>query len=607
MAAATPARTDHTVPEPAPSDHAPAGAWFSATERSVIITGLAAGTPISDIARALDRPRHHIDRWAARHRIHTPKPHSNPLVVRLALILLGAEFSASAIGRLAGVTGQTITAWARKHPPAARVELDAVQVRFYTALLSGATPAEAAASAGVSLTVLDPEAVYSSDVNTPVAQQTPGAACRGRVQTPPDTTVTAPQHRTRTLPTPPRCPYTDATDTPSSRDTGTGAHRANRVGHSTAATPSRRRGKHNLPEPVDLPIPEPVTEMPPAAVTHPHTPDKPISSRYLSADERDTIASMHATGKSYGAIARTLGRPTSTISREIRRNSNLDGSYNPFSAARCAAARRGRPKLNKVYTDTQLWALVAQGLEHNQSPEQITATLRRRFPHRKEWHVCHETIYQALYVYPRGGLKKQVTAALRTGRAVRKPHSGMLRQSRIKNMINIVERPADIENRLLPGDWEGDLIVGEYNKTAIGTLVDRKTRYVMLLHLPGAHDAISVRNAMIERLSGIPEQIRQSVTWDQGSEMAMHEDITTAVGVDIYFCDPHAPWQRGTNENTNGLLRQYFPKSTDLSVHTPEDLLRVEELMNNRPRKVLDWATPAEVMWDELDGILGDD
>ncbi|MGP9624188.1 MULTISPECIES: IS30 family transposase, partial [unclassified Corynebacterium] len=291
----------------------------------------------------------------------------------------------------------------------------------------------------------------------------------------------------------------------------------------------------------------------------------------------------------------------------IRRNSNLDGSYNPFSAARCAAARRGRPKLNKVYTDTQLWALVAQGLEHNQSPEQITATLRRRFPHRKEWHVCHETIYQALYVYPRGGLKKQVTAALRTGRAVRKPHSGMLRQSRIKNMINIVERPADIENRLLPGDWEGDLIVGEYNKTAIGTLVDRKTRYVMLLHLPGAHDAISVRNAMIERLSGIPEQIRQSVTWDQGSEMAMHEDITTAVGVDIYFCDPHAPWQRGTNENTNGLLRQYFPKSTDLSVHTPEDLLRVEELMNNRPRKVLDWATPAEVMWDELDGILGDD
>jgi IS30 family transposase len=232
--------------------------------------------------------------------------------------------------------------------------------------------------------------------------------------------------------------------------------------------------------------------------------------------------------------------------------------------------------------------------------------LRRFYPDNKEFHVCTETIYQALYVYPRGGLQREVKKVLRTGRTARKPHSGMVRQPRHPQMVNIVERSEDIEQRLLPGDWEGDLILGEFNRSAIGTLVDRKTRYVMLLHLPGAHDAVSVRDAMIERLSGIPEQLALSVTWDQGSEMALHREISTAVDVDIYFCDPHSPWQRGTNENTNGLLRQFFPKSTDLSGYTVEDLMEVEELMNNRPRKALGWATPAEALWEEIDGILSE-
>ncbi|MEY8567605.1 IS30 family transposase [Corynebacteriaceae bacterium 7-707] len=353
-------------------------------------------------------------------------------------------------------------------------------------------------------------------------------------------------------------------------------------------------------------MPTPVTHLPPPAITHSCDQEKPLNPRYLCADERDMIAVMIRDGASQGAIARALGRSRSTISREIARNSNLDGSYNPFSATRRAAGRRARPRLNKVYAHRQLWALVAQGLDHQYSPEQIAHRIRRDFPDRQELHVCHETIYQALYVYPRGGLKKQVTAALRTGRAVRRPQGSTQRQPHIAGMVNIIERPEDIDNRLLPGDWEGDLICGEFNRSAIGTLVDRKTRYVMLLHLPGAHDAVSVRDAMIDRLSQVPEQIALSVTWDQGSEMAMHQDISAAVDIDVFFCDPHSPWQRGTNENTNGLLRQYFPKHTDLSVYTAQDLWEVEQLMNNRPRKALDWATPAEAMWEELDGILGD-
>lgn len=226
-------------------------------------------------------------------------------------------------------------------------------------------------------------------------------------------------------------------------------------------------------------------------------------------------------------------------------------------------------------------------------------------PEHPEWHVCAETIYQALYVYPKGSLRSEVKKALRTGRTTRKPRDGAVRIPRDPDRVSIAERPAEIEDRAVPGDWEGDLICGAYNKSAIGTLVDRKTRYVMLLHLPGAHDALSVRDAMIDRFTGMPAQMGLSVTWDQGSEMSLHREISVAADLDVYFCDPHSPWQRGTNENTNGLLRQYFPKSTDLSVHGLDRLREVEMLMNNRPRKALDWATPAEAMWAELDGILG--
>lgn len=279
--------------------------------------------------------------------------------------------------------------------------------------------------------------------------------------------------------------------------------------------------------------------------------------------------------------------------------------YNPFTATRHAAARRARPRLSKVYADPMLRALITQRLEH-WSPEQIAHRLRLDFPEHPEWHVCTETIYQALYVYPKGSLRSEVKKALRTGRTTRKPRESAVRIPRDHDRVSIAERPAEIEDRAVPGDWEGDLICGAYNKSAIGTLVDRKTRYVMLLHLPGAHDALSVRDAMIERFTGMPAQMGLSVTWDQGSEMSLHREISVAADLDVYFCDPHSPWQRGTNENTNGLLRQYFPKSTDLSVHGRDRLREVEMLMNNRPRKALNWATPAEAMWAELDGILGE-
>ena len=279
--------------------------------------------------------------------------------------------------------------------------------------------------------------------------------------------------------------------------------------------------------------------------------------------------------------------------------------YNPFTATRHAAARRARPRLSKVYADPMLRALITQRLEH-WSPEQIAHRLRLDFPEHPEWHVCTETIYQALYVYPKGSLRSEVKKALRTGRTTGKPRESAVRIPRDHDRVSIAERPAEIEDRAVPGDWEGDLICGAYNKSAIGTLVDRKTRYVMLLHLPGAHDALSVRDAMIERFTGMPAQMGLSVTWDQGSEMSLHREISVAAHLDVYFCDPHSPWQRGTNENTNGLLRQYFPKSTDLSVHGRDRLREVEMLMNNRPRKALNWATPAEAMWAELDGILGE-
>ncbi len=216
--------------------------------------------------------------------------------------------------------------------------------------------------------------------------------------------------------------------------------------------------------------------------------------------------------------------------------------------------------------------------------------------------MSHETVYQALYVQARGGLKREVQTALRTGRTRRKArNSGEQRRSRFSDpMVNISERPPEVEDRAVPGHWEGDLITGAYNQSAIATLVERQTRYVMLVHLEGNHTAETVRDGLITTMNTLPEHLRGSLTWDQGSEMAAHKSFTIATDMDVYFCDPASPWQRGSNENTNGLLRQYFPKGTDLSVYGPEDLEHVAQELNGRPRKTLDWDTPAERLRDLL-------
>jgi IS30 family transposase len=232
------------------------------------------------------------------------------------------------------------------------------------------------------------------------------------------------------------------------------------------------------------------------------------------------------------------------------------------------------------------------------SPEQIAGRLVVDHPHDGHMRISHEAIYQALYVQGRGALRRDLTACLRTGRALRKPQRRVdARSSRgIAPELMISQRPAEVADRAVPGHWEGDLITGIQNKSAIGTLVERTTRFVMLLHLPDDHGAEAVRDAIAETILTLPEHLRRSLTWDQGIELTKHAEITLATNLNIYFCDPHSPWQRGSNENTNGLLRQYFPKATDLSVHGPEELIRVAAALNGRPRKTLDWKTPAEAM-----------
>jgi IS30 family transposase len=238
-------------------------------------------------------------------------------------------------------------------------------------------------------------------------------------------------------------------------------------------------------------------------------------------------------------------------------------------------------------------------LENNESPEQIAARLPLDFPDDLEMRVSHETIYVSLYVQGRGELRRDLHQRLRTGRAVRKPRAEVGRRGRLRGMVNISERPAEVEDRAVPGHWEGDLIMGAGNRSAIGTLVERATRYVILLHLPDGHGADAVQDAMIEAMSRLPQTLRHTLTWDQGKEMANHAAIAAATDLDIYFCDPASPWQRGSNENTNGLLRQYFPKGTDLSGYHPDYLEYVARQLNTRPRKTLDWLKPAEVL-DQL-------
>lgn len=326
-----------------------------------------------------------------------------------------------------------------------------------------------------------------------------------------------------------------------------------------------------------------------------------VSARYLSLDDRIAIADGVSIGLSITDISARIGRHKSTISREIRAH-RAGGLYLPYRAHRGAAAARARPKASKLTTNGALREQVQNGLDAKFSPEQISNRLRKDFPTDESMRVSHETIYQALYVQARGGLKKQVQQALRSGRTRRRPHRSIDGRTPrfVEDMIMISERPAEVEDRAVPGHWEGDLIVGAANGSAIGTLVERTTRYTLLVHLPGNHDAETVRDGLVATIAELPAHLRGSLTWDQGCEMARHTQFTAATDMAVYFCDPHSPWQRGTNENTNGLLRQYFPKGTDLSVHGPAELEYVAQELNGRPRKTLDWDTPAERLRDLL-------
>jgi transposase, IS30 family len=323
--------------------------------------------------------------------------------------------------------------------------------------------------------------------------------------------------------------------------------------------------------------------------------------RYLSVAEREEIAVGLAAGESLRSVAGRLGRAPSTVSREVRRNSRGRGYYRALAAQGQAQRRAARPKTAKLAGNPELRAWVQDKLEGKWSPEQVSVMLEREFPGNREMRVSHETVYQSVYVQGRGALRRELASCLRTGRALRKPRRKEgERRGRIPGMVMISERPAEVSDRAVPGHWEGDLIMGARNASAIGTLVERTTRFVMLLHLPHGHDPAAVAEAMTGAMSGLPAALRRSLTWDQGKEMAAHAQVSLATGLEVYFCDPHSPWQRGSNENTNGLLRQYFPKGTDLSVHDAGRLQAVAAELNSRPRKTLGWKTPAQA----LDGFL---
>jgi len=380
---------------------------------------------------------------------------------------------------------------------------------------------------------------------------------------------------------------------------------------------------------------------------------KPLSGRYLSFAEREELAIQHAQGLGVRQIARQMGRSGSTISRELRRNAATRGGdldYRATTAQWHADRAAQRPKAAKLalnvalrtYVQDRLAGMVVapsgtavpgptvswKGRRHGPrkdrrwasawSPEQIAHRLRLDFPHDETMRISHEAIYQSLYVQGRGALRRELTACLRTGRALRVPRARSRGRGKsfIVPEIMISERPAEVTDRAVPGHWEGDLILG-LESSAIGTLVERTTRFTMLLHLPrmaehgvgarvkngpalAGHGAEAVRESIADTIVHLPEQLRQSLTWDQGTEMAQHGRLKIDTGLNIYFCDPHSPWQRGTNENTNGLLRQYFPKGTDLSAHSKNALQAVALALNTRPRKTLGWKTPAEAFDEHL-------
>jgi IS30 family transposase len=314
--------------------------------------------------------------------------------------------------------------------------------------------------------------------------------------------------------------------------------------------------------------------------------------RRLSFAEREEISRGLAQDWSFRTIARQLGRAPSTISREVNANGGRDG-YRAVDAEHAAQTRARRPKPAKLAVNAQLRAAVEAKLEAGWSPGQIAGWLRHRYANDPEMYVSHETIYQSLFVQGRGALRKELTACLRTGRAMRRPRSRLRSRAPIADAVPISERPAEVADRAVPGHWEGDLIVGKANKSAAVTLVERTSRYLMLIRLE-QQTAEAVRDALTRHIVTLPTALRRSVTWDRGREMAQHVAFTIDTGVQVYFCDPYSPWQRPTNENTNGLVREYLPKGTDLSVHTQADLDEIAHRLNGRPRKVLGFMTPSE-------------
>jgi transposase, IS30 family len=327
--------------------------------------------------------------------------------------------------------------------------------------------------------------------------------------------------------------------------------------------------------------------------------------RYLSLSEREEISRGLAGGENQTVIAARLGRDKSVISREIARNSRADGEYRAVAAQLQAEERARRPKPRKL-ENPQLNARVQQDLKDKWSPEEIAARLKVDFPDDESMRASHETIYRALFIQGKGALRQELTVCLRTGRALRRPRRRVDGRAdpdrRIPDKIMISERPAEADDRAVPGHWEGDLILGKNNRSAVGTLVERSTRFVVLLHLPGPHDLAAFHDAVVEAMTALPAQLRRSLAWDQGLEMRHHKKISIAADLPIYFCDPHSPWQRGTNENTNGLLRQYLPKGTDLAKQTPADLAEIARSLNGRPRKTLGWLKPIEVIGPLLSG-----
>jgi transposase, IS30 family len=326
----------------------------------------------------------------------------------------------------------------------------------------------------------------------------------------------------------------------------------------------------------------------PAGVTY--------SARYLDREERYELARLRESGLSVRAVARRLGRSPSTVSRELSRNADpRTGEYMPERAHQLAWQEQRRPKQSRLSQRPRLRGQVQQMLHRRYSPEQISGRLKVMYPGDPEMQVSHETIYQSLYVYPRGELRRELQASLRTGRQLRKTRGRQETRGKIVGAVPIGQRPPEVEGRLVPGHHEGDLIMGsKASNSAVGTIVERTTGYLTLIPLPHGHDAGHVADAIIDRMRAYPAWFTRSLTWDRGTEMARHQRITASTGIAVYFADPHAPWQRGSNENINGLLREYLPKGTDLSQHTPAQLQAIADELNDRPRKRFGYHTPRE-------------